>query len=586
MSTLPKSRIIVSYNDFFPDSELPDRLSLIRHISRLDLIGEISGLNYRLKPKDKKHTNYSLAVQDRELHYFCGGNKLLYEKYGGLARKFVNKGYPLLFTRQTCLYALEEIIQSDIPVIENFNMKNSWEPLLQYLLAVNGQLTKIRKEEREETTEDVETDTHPDADAAATVPSFEDINIQVIALNELNLGSDPLFLPYRAIQFLKFLTEHDQLGKVVVEYIMQGYGFDYRRFVFEITSLYIANNPNKHNNIKDTEIGFELDTTFIYYPKAETLKLFRELSKCYPSNDPEKLLSIRKYPFFNDNDQQFYLTDNTILLEKIYYQFINDFWFEKVKTILDEDSKPKFNIRYYRSVIGNFFEKYVSECFKFMVKNGKHLKLRQFQELNILESGNQVEFTDVYLRYNNRIFLGEAKATSIYDKEKYSGDLNEFYRDGREAFFDAFGVNQIVKAVSKLKSLAFQFDPGFPRKGTVQVFPAVIVNEKALQTPLMAQVFNKRFQELIAEMNIDLSQIRLAPLAIIHISDLENIEEKVHKETGIFWRIMKRHADNPLFIPPFYHTVNTLKIVPAYEKPIKIIRELIDEYNPKLSSQG
>lgn len=201
--------------------------------------------------------------------------------------------------------------------------------------------------------------------------------------------------------------------------------------------------------------------------------------------------------------------------------------------IIDDRGKPRFDVRYFRAVVGKFFEEYISDSFGFMTDLAKHHKLRRFDELLVQENGNQIEFTDVYMRYDNHIFLAEAKSTGIYDKEKYSGDLNEFYRGGRDAFFDSFGVNQIATAVKKLKVLVSQFDDGFPKKGTIKVFPAVIINEKALQTPLMAQVFNKRFKELIVEMEVGLKQIKLAPLAVIHISDLENIEENVRAYTNI-----------------------------------------------------
>lgn len=581
MNSLPKSRSIIGYEDFFPDAPLANRMDLIRQISKSDLIAEISGMNYRLKPNDKKHTDYSLAGQDRELYYFCGGNQSLYRKYGRLARQFARgpEDHPLLFTRQTCLFALEEIIQSDIPNVENFSMRNSWEPLLQYLLAVNSEVARIRNDKREQTTEDGDSDITPDLQAAAL--TFEDINARIIVLNELNIGSDQLYLPYRSLQFLKFLTEHESLGPLATEYLQEKYDMDYQRFVFEITSMYLANNADKQNNVKNAEIGFELDTTFIYYPTPQNIRLFQDLSQHYPSNDPEKLLSIRKYPFYNNTDKSFYLMDNTFCLEKAYSQFINDFWFDKVKPILNENGRPKFDIRYYRAAIGQFFEGYIAQSFSFMMAQARHVKLRQFDELFVMENGNRVEFTDVYVRYADRIFIAEAKSTGIYDKEKYSTELNEFYRGGRDTFFDAFGVNQIANAVQKIKTLAIQFDPGFPQRGTIKVYPAVIVNEKALQTPLMAQVFNNRFQELLRENQVDLQQIRLAPLAIIHLSDLENMEESVKEDLNVFWRILDRHALNTQFVPPFFHTMNTLQVKPIYERPRKVIFELINAFNPE-----
>src|SRR5215831_16678854 len=97
--------------------------------------------------------------------------------------------------------------------------------------------------------------------------------------------------------------------------------------------------------------------------------------------------------------------------------------------------------------------------------------------------------------------LAEVKSTGIYDKEKYCGNLDEFYKEGREKFFDAFGLTQLLNAINNLPETAEQFDSSFPKSKRIKLFPALIVNEKALQTPLMAQVFNGRFQELLGKID-------------------------------------------------------------------------------------
>ena len=108
---LPKSRAILGYHDLFGE-EPEGRLSLIQNICRTNLIAEISGLNYRLKPNNQLHNDYSVKTQDKELLYFSGEQQEIYERYGKMAQKFVRGpgDYPLLFTRQTCLFALEEIV--------------------------------------------------------------------------------------------------------------------------------------------------------------------------------------------------------------------------------------------------------------------------------------------------------------------------------------------------------------------------------------------------------------------------------------------------------------------------------------------
>lgn len=581
MNSIPKSRVVVGFHDFFANEPLPDRLSLIRAIGKKNLIGEISGLNYRLKPKDRTLNDYSVQSQDRELFYLCAGDQNMYKQYGDLARQFMRgpNDHPLLFTRQTCLFALEELLPSDIPDEGDWRQVGARDAFLKYLLAVNTVVADIRKDNREETTDDIASDVVLVANDQPL--SFEDINARIIAFNELVTGSDQIFIPYRALSFLQFMTTHPDFGKFAKNLIQEGFGGDYRQFIFDLLSIYVANNPDGGNNIVDANTGLPIDTSFIYYPKASTIHLFKSLSGIISNNDPEKLLSVRKFPFYDAGNDTFYLMDNTFLIEKLYSQFINDLWFDVVKNEVNEQSKPIYKVSFYRSAIGDFFEQYVNGRFRYMFETVKHAKLRTFNELLYIEKKQQKEFTDVYLRYNNRVFLGEAKSTGIYDKEKYSGDLDQFYRAGREAFFNAFGLEQIVNAVKKLKELAGIFDNGFPRKGQLRIYPALIVNEKTLQTPLMAQVFNNRFQEMVADM--DKTGIKLSPLTILHISDLETMQGEIRKDHKIFWKLLDKHASNSVFMPPFYHTLNLGKVKADYDLPKIAIHELITEFGANKS---
>lgn len=535
---LPKSRAILGYHDLFGE-EPEDRLSLIQNICRTNLIAEISGLNYRLKPNNQLHNDYSVKTQDKELVYFSGEQQEIYERYGKMAQKFVRGpgDYPLLFTRQTCLFALEEIVNSDIAVIPDFSMKDSWENLLKYLFAVNTAITKIKKEIDEEELDQAADLSEVKIDAEKPALSLEDVSVKTLVLNELNISSNQLYVPYRAYKFLQFLTAHQDMGEIAKDYLNERYQMNFDRFIFEIMSLYMANNPEGKNNVKSSGLGLPLDTTFIYYPKEDNKKLFETISQVFPNTEYEKLLSIRKYPFYNAGTF-FMLTDNTILLEKCYSQFINDFWFDKVKAIKDGNNNAVFNIKRYRAIVGQFFEGYLKSILDHITQDARHFKVKSFDELLMQIDGEQNELTDIYVRYVDRVFLAEAKSTGIYDKEKYSGELNEFYKESREKFFDSFGMKQIVRAITLLPDHVANVDPGFPQKGTIKIFPALIVNEKALQTPLMAQIFNKRFQELIAP--LDLGKFKVAPLSLIHISDMENMEEYLHEDPKQLWKILER----------------------------------------------
>lgn len=576
---IPTATAILGYHDLFGETLPQDRLSLIRGICRTQLIAEISGLNYRLKPKDRKFFDKSFDTQDRELTYFCGESKQLFDQYAPLIQKHISGNrYPLMFTRQTCLFALEEIICSDIEHIDGFTMENSWGNLLKYLLCVNSEIAWSGSPKKMEKAESLLSEEGKEVKSSEQVPNLEEISVKLLVLNELNVDTDQFYMSFRAFRFLDFLTSHADIGAMAVAYIQELYGMEFRQYIYEIMSMYHANNDHKKNNVNSSVLGLELDTTHIYYPQEDTVTLFEKLSQRFLNDTPEKLLSIRKYPFYQW-ENSFMLTDNTILLDKLYGQFINDFWFDVVRDFKDEADKKKFDIKRYRGIIGQFFEAYLDSSIRYATQNAAHFKVKTFDELITQFEGNTYELSDVYIRHNDKVFLGEAKSTGIYDKEKYSGELNEFYRSGREAFFDSFGMKQIFRAVENLRAVADQFDPGMASQGRLKVFPALIINEKAMQTPLMAHLFNKRFQELIQGKVFD--RLKVYPLTLMHISDFENMEDRLHQEPMLLWNILRYHQDNNGFVPPFFNTLNRLKISPSYVRAMPVFTDIIQQFQPK-----
>src|SRR5690606_15616172 len=101
-----------------------------------------------------------------------------------------------------------------------------------------------------------------------------------------------------------------------------------------------------------------------------------------------------------------------------------------------------FNIQQYRGEFGYFFENYLSHILKKSFENYKYSTLMLFDQLNINTPKGNIEIADVYFRYGNKIILGQVKSGSIYDTEKYGGNVERLYKDDRNAFFENFGVNQ------------------------------------------------------------------------------------------------------------------------------------------------
>ncbi|MBL0200738.1 MAG: hypothetical protein IPP81_11515 [Chitinophagaceae bacterium] len=172
--------------------------------------------------------------------------------------------------------------------------------------------------------------------------NFETLNPKMLPLNELNISADPIYTPYRGYRLLEYLSKNEDLKEELVKYFESTYSVTYDYFVYETLGMYLANKSE--NSLFD----------FYYIVKNRSTGLFEKLSQVYKSTDIPKLLSIKKYPFYKSKDNTYILTDNTLLLEKTYTQFINDFWFDWIKKLTSPDGKYKIDIKKYKSIIGYF----------------------------------------------------------------------------------------------------------------------------------------------------------------------------------------------------------------------------------------
>jgi hypothetical protein len=194
---------------------------------------------------------------------------------------------------------------------------------------------------------------------------------------------------------------------------------------------------------------------------------------------------------------------------------------------------------------------------------------------------NEIELADVYFRFENKVIIGQAKSGNIYDEEKFSGALELLYKNNRDKFFKDFGVNQIITSIRNVNEYIIHLDSKFPKGQMYYLYPCIIVNDKALQTPFMADTFNKRFNELITSTSIDIKKIQIYPLTLIHISDLERIEDFINENPEKIWEIFEDNFKDKQFIPPFYSTINrNVKELSLPKRVTNLLKELIIKYNP------
>jgi hypothetical protein len=548
--SLPTPQLTLDFKTFFGTPAPDDRMSFLKGITKRALLAEISGLNYRLKPKDSIEYDISSDTQIRELKRFAFF-PILRTKYFNIFKKYYDHTTgksAIIFSRQTCLFALEEIAKSDLTESDNnFDMDRPevWDSILKYLLCVNEYITRVTPIEGEIT--------------------FEKLNPRLLPLNELNIAIDPMFLPYRGYELLKYFADHEKIGQDLKNYLSHMYDIEYGQFAFDVISMYMA---NKQDNP---------DLNFFYSVKpGSDSKIFNEFSKAYAGADTVKLIRSRKYPFVKISEEDYFLLDNIFLIEKIFSQFIHDFWFDWLKHI-NIDGANKYNISFYKSVYGYFTESYVLKLMQYMFKNKFNFKLLAFDELKVSNKGDEIEIADLYIRNDSKIFLGQVKSGTIYDNEKFGGDIEGLYKDGREKFFKNFGINQIVDSIKQINFI-IPLDRGFPKGRKYEIYPCIVLSDKVFQTPLMADVFNTRFKELIADFTM--KGVIIHSLSLLHISDLERMSVKVSKKPKRLWEFLEFNLRDKSFIPPFYNTLN--RKIEGRQYPDSVLdtyKELIGKYS-------
>ncbi|WP_339717902.1 hypothetical protein [Cyclobacterium amurskyense] len=346
-------------------------------------------------------------------------------------------------------------------------------------------------------------------------------------------------------------------GQELVAYFRNTYQLFPKEFCKRVIELYMG---------KSTD-----NPKFEYCYKIVTNNIvIRNLSERVQYQKLHTLLGLRKSPFIKVSDDEFLLGDKTFLIEKIYTQFINDFWFDWLQPQKSDINKPIFKMSDYRGEFGRFFENYGSKLLKdtfAMYKYSTCLALEELKYGKIEE-----ELCDFYLRYEKRILLIEIKGGGIDDQSKYGGDLASLYKKDRDKFYKRYGVDQLIHALSEIEKNFPKVDPNLPTGKTITVYPVIIMNEKVFQTPLMAQLFNARFQEQVV--NIKLTKINVKPLTLTHISDWENAEDYLFENPKKIWDLLNYHCRNKKFIPPFYNTLN--RKLPKLNKGRKVVERFLN----------
>jgi hypothetical protein len=543
MVEIPNSAVVVDYEMVFGQpapTTKQERLNLIKHIPKLCLIHEFASLNYRLRNYDEFTYKIDYKTQFDELLYFCGGAELMYNLYESKINKYVNQygksgDQIIIFNRPSNLFALQEIILcgSDIPH-QGFRMREVWDDILKYYLAVNNVISAYKSEN--------ETD----------YSDFQRLTAGHIFLGTLQVVNDPIYTFERFPKIIKYLRSDYQLGKYFADHF-KPYGFDPERYLHHIVEFYINFHTNSKNVPKHLSYYFKLSNE-----NAEAIKFLNILSvngSLLPQHEFDLTL-IKKAPFYKVSENEFILLDLGFLIDKSYTFFINDYYFDYLK--------PNENIGYdfYASKIGYFFETYVSDILKSSLSK-KGILFKTLDELKSSVKGSEIELADLFVREDNKIILGQIKASALNNEQNKGTADKLFIKD--KNFFKDFGLEQTFDSLDYLDNFPIEFDNTISDKDILEVYPIIVLNDVLASSIMLPMLFQTELNKILQLRNYQ--KFKVYPLTLIHIQDLERISSFLRENKVSIWELLHNNFENSLFPKPFNITLNRLNI---HEKKVDI----------------
>lgn len=531
--------IILKYSIYYNKPIPKNPLGLLAHLPKNEVIVTIAKINTLLQPLGYRNTDTTRETQIECLKtIILQDNKNASPVYVRNFNRYAEhlKNLPeeySLFTRGTCLYALNEILQSNDFLKENKTQYFQEERIgiFDYLLACNERILMFsNKEPYENLTEQ-------------GLNFFEFFAFNQIPLNQYIIPINILTKLYKSSIFLKCLMEDKTTKEHLINYFKSKYGLEdieefFRVFMFSFLKMYDENLQiyhlkieNKHKAIIQIFKGFSADTAIkkVNHNNVKTLDF----------------LSVKKNPIFSweplssDDFTGFAVLDMAFLLEKMDSFFINDFWFDYLK------NKSSFNRTDWGDFIGSkFFESLVHDVILHTFKNKKDYTVKMLDELKITLPGkSEIEIADVYIRHKQKIACIEAKSNYINMVDGYKSvtTVDEFKALDMAKFYKSFGLTQMVDTMKNFhKYKKYLNDEGLNLKRKIHLYPMILVNEPILSSGLFNFPLRQQFEKMLIEENITLkSQDHyIWPLVIINIEEFQELEQSINDDDVDFFKIL------------------------------------------------
>lgn len=522
---------ILKYEDFFSDPAPKNKFELVKHIPRCELIANYSSLNHILKrPLDldfdfsfKNQTKlittlYQLHQEPRGIEY-C--QKHL-NKFRELFEK--SKGGVAICTRTSCLFSLNEILFSEeIEFEEKKGIKfypDDYLALFKFLLLCNAEMLSYNDAYDDEITSEKLGDRFFEAFMFKEIPNNQYFYIQ-----------NPINLLERGRQLFSFLKrKYDK----ELEAFTKDYKIDSPEHFISI----IANHFLFKSGMEQIQAYRVKRTDKDFIERMNMLSL-RGNGKPNTGIKKFEFLEIKKSPMYcvvGEEENIYILMDNTFLIEKCYELFFWDFFFDVLK-------KKGKRIEEWGGDVGLFFEDYAKSVFEYCFNSHKDIILKSTNELLI----EGTEYADFYIRRKRNIVLIQAKRSYVPQigyKEVYS--LEDFQNLNKDEFYDRFGLTQIVEmSINKFDEYAPRIDDRLPQN-KLFLYPVLLINEPIISFAVTSFIFNKKFEELLEKYGIEKEnkKWRISRLVVLHINELERLQEGLNKRDMKFDQFLQAYADN------------------------------------------
>lgn len=409
----------------------------------------------------------------------------------------VKEAISMPYTRDTILYAMEEILKSDLhdgEVNESVDQQFA-NNVFYYLLCINGIYFKVNHLKGNFT--------------------MEQFNAAMLPVNNVpNYNSFTCCI--KGIRLIKYLMEEPVYMTLLEEYINNEYGCTVEQYL----GFYLRWGQIQGNNV-DVQ---ENDSEFSIFSKlSQHVNGVKEI---------QRLATLRISPVYKTKKNEFVILDKSFFVGKIYYQFIYEFWFSCVKI------NAKVSARVYFSKIGLFFETYCSDLLLKLFSYLKHPSPLCLDELKY-ESGTGVkELIDFYARENRKVFFAEFKLGNLNDNHRYSGNIDGLYSRGEETFFK--NLDQLSSAIDNMGILQENFDEKLELGKRLTVYPVCILNDAIYEFPAMKETFWRKWEAIRKKYN----KLEVKPLILLQIEELEDLVYRLSPSgrPKQIWKIFNEHC--------------------------------------------